>query len=109
MKAIGDLNEFVKYQMGRGVETGAAGGAAGAAAEMAVGFGVAQQIMQQAQVGPGKAAAAAEILSPADVARILHVSESDVVSVLLSGQLKGKQIGATWRITRAALDAYLAG
>ena len=26
-----------------------------------------------------------------------------------SGELKGKKIGATWRITRANLDAYLNG
>src|SRR6188508_374368 len=47
MAAIGNLNEFVKYQMGKGFESGGGGGAAGAAAELAVGFGLAQQIVQQ--------------------------------------------------------------
>ena len=40
MAAIGNLNEFVKYQMGKGFEAGGgAAGAAGTAAELAVGFG----------------------------------------------------------------------
>ena len=45
---------------------------------------------------------------PADAARALGVSEADVMAVLESGELKGKKIGASWRITRSALDAYLA-
>ena len=47
MAAIGNLNDFVKYQMGKGLESGSGGGAAGTAAELAVGFGIAQQMMQQ--------------------------------------------------------------
>ena len=47
MAAIGNLNEFVKYQMGKGFEAGGGGaGAAGTAAELAVGFGLAQQMMR---------------------------------------------------------------
>jgi excisionase family DNA binding protein len=49
-----------------------------------------------------------ELLSPADAAKALGVSEADVMTVLESGDLKGKKIGSAWRITRAALDAYLA-
>ena len=48
MAAIGNLNDFVKYQMGKGFESGGGGaGAAGTAAELAVGFGLAQQMMQR--------------------------------------------------------------
>src|SRR5678816_3576538 len=45
MAAIGNLNEFVKYQMGKGFESGGGAGAAGTAAELAVGFGLAQQMI----------------------------------------------------------------
>ncbi|MEZ5320036.1 MAG: SPFH domain-containing protein [Vicinamibacterales bacterium] len=129
MAAIGNMNEFVKYQMGKGFEGGGgSGGAAGTAAELAVGFGIAQQMMQQGFAGgqatptvgiPGPAAAGAaagaattaaglpELLSPADAAQALGVTEADVVSVLESGELKGKKIGAAWRITRSALNDYL--
>jgi excisionase family DNA binding protein len=48
-----------------------------------------------------------ELLSPAEAAQALGVSEADVMTVLESGELKGKKIGATWRITRAALTSYM--
>jgi excisionase family DNA binding protein len=115
--AIGNLNDFVKYQMGKGFESGGAGGAtggaAGTAAELAVGFGIAQQMMKDGFAGgsatPTVAAAPAlpELLSPADAAQALGVSEADVMAVLESGELKGKKIGSSWRISRAALNSYI--
>ncbi|MCX6546378.1 MAG: SPFH domain-containing protein [Acidobacteria bacterium] len=121
MAAIGNLNDYVKYQMGQGMATGT-GGAAGMAAELAVGFGLAQQMVQQGLMNPqaaaaapaaGTAAAAAaatavELLSPADVAKRLGVAESDVMAIIESGDLKSKKIGTSYRITKTALDAYLA-
>src|SRR5436190_23872571 len=111
MTAIGNLNDYVKFQMAQGMEKGggAGGGTAGTAAELAVGFGLAQQMMQQGFSG-GTAAptVAPELFGPAEAARLLGVSEADVMAVLESGQLKGKKIGASWRITRAAINAYLA-
>jgi excisionase family DNA binding protein len=117
MAAIGNLNDFVKYQMGKGFEQGGgAAGAAGTAAELAVGFGLAQQMMQQGFAG-GTATptvapvqpATADLMSPADAAKVLGVSEPDVLAVLESGELKAKKIGAVWRIRRASIDEYLAG
>jgi excisionase family DNA binding protein len=121
MAAIGNLNEYVKYQMGKGFQQGGSGGAAGTAAELAVGFGIAQQMMQQGFMGgqatptvsPGPAAPAAtpaapELLTPADVAKALGVGEADVLAVLDTGELKGKKIGSAWRVTRGALNEYLA-
>ena len=120
MAAVGNLNDFVKYQMGKGFEAGGgSAGAAGTAAELAVGFGIAQQMMQQGFAGgqatptvaPTAAAGAAsvpELLSPAEAANALGVSEADVMAVLESGELKGKKIGSAWRISRAALAAYMA-
>jgi excisionase family DNA binding protein len=59
--------------------------------------------------GPGASAggAAPEILTPADVARVLGVSEADVIATLDAGELKGKKIGSAYRVTRAALDEFL--
>jgi excisionase family DNA binding protein len=126
MAAIGNLNDYVKYQMGQGMATGA-GGPGGLASEMAVGFGIAQQMMQQqggdllggggrAAVPPAGAggaasgaAAGAELLTPAQVGEILKLQEADIVRLLESGQLKAKKIGEVWRVKRSALDAYLAG
>jgi hypothetical protein len=41
------------------------------------------------------------------VARILSVPEADVIGSLEKGDLKGKQIGTEWRVTRAAVDQFL--
>ncbi len=136
MAAVGNLNDFVKYQMAKGLETGHAGGA-GVASELAVGFAIAQQIMNQQNLGnlqvtppvgggtggaaaagaAGAAAAAGataaasaspELLSPADVGKAIGVPETDVMAIIESGELTAKKIGASYRITRAALDKYLA-
>jgi excisionase family DNA binding protein len=100
MAAVGDLNEYVKYQMAQGMEKG--GGAAGTATELAVGLSMAQQILQ-AQVGIG----AAELLTPADVARRLSVPEPDALAIIESGELPAKKIGSSYRVKRSELDAYL--
>ncbi|MBL8141875.1 MAG: SPFH domain-containing protein [Acidobacteria bacterium] len=132
MAAVGNLNDFVKYQMAKGFETGGGGSGAGMASELAVGFAIAQQMMQQQGVvaptpavagaavpvgmaAPAVAAAAAastapalpDLMSPADVAQALGVGEADVMAILESGELKGKKIGSAWRIKKAALDEYL--
>jgi excisionase family DNA binding protein len=117
MAAIGNLNEYVKYQMGKGMESGAGAGPGGTAAELAVGFGIAQQMMQQGfsggQATPTVAAPPAaglpELVGVAEAAQALGVSDADVLAVLEAGELKGKKIGASWRISRAALTAYVNG
>jgi len=49
------------------------------------------------------------LLSPAEVAQALNVSEADVLTELTAGNLKGRKIGSAWRISRAALDEFLKG
>jgi len=120
MSAVGNLNDYVKFQMAQGMEKG--GGAGGIASEMAVGLAMAQQMVQQGLtsgppsptgLGPSGAApapagaAAIELLSVADAAKALGVSEADVQAVLDSGELVGKKIGTTWRIKRSSIDEYL--
>ncbi|MFO1281993.1 MAG: SPFH domain-containing protein [Burkholderiales bacterium] len=119
MAAVGNLNDYVKFQMAQGMEKGG-GGAGGMAAEMAMGMAMAQQMMGQtggilAQSTPGVAApkpagapaGAPELYTPSQVAQQLGVAESDVIASLEAGDLKGKRIGTQWRITRAAVDAFL--
>ncbi len=122
MGAIGNLNDYVKFQMAEGLGNGQGGGPGGAAAEIAMGFGMAQQLMNQPGgiLGPQSTppvappplpgslpASSSELLSPADAARVLNVTEADVMSVIQEGSLKAKKIGAAFRITRASLDEFL--
>ncbi len=133
MAAVGNLNDFVKFQMAQGMAQPGGGGPGGMATEMAVGMAMAQQIMQQqggalgaqatpaagalppplpgsmpAAAGSSAAGAMPDLLSPIDAAKLLGVSEADVLATLEAGDLKGKKIGATWRITRTAIDQFLA-
>ena len=48
-----------------------------------------------------------ELLGPIDVAKVLGVTEADVIQALGDGSLKGKKIGSAWRISRAAVDEFL--
>ena len=117
MAAVGNLNDYVKFQMGKGLETGGAG-AGGIGAEMAVGLAMAQQMMSQqggimaqatpaAGAAPAAAAGIPETLGPAEAAKALGVSEPDGLASLESGDLKGRRIGSQWRITKAALAQFL--
>jgi excisionase family DNA binding protein len=113
MSAVGNLNDYVKFQMAQGMEKG--GGSGGAATELAVGLSIAQQIMQQqgmpvaTAVGAATAAVALpDLLAPDDVAKVLGVPEADVMSIIESGELASKKIGSSYRIKRSALDEYLA-
>jgi len=119
MAAVGNLNDYVKYQMGQGMEKGGGAGAGGVAAEMAVGMAMAQQMMNQsgglmAQTTrgieaptPTSASAALELLNPAQVAQMLGVAESDIIASLEAGDLKGKKIGTQWRVPKSAVETFL--
>ncbi len=117
MAAVGNLNDYVKYQMAQGLEKGGTG-VGGLGAELAVGASIAQQMLNQpggiaAQAtAPAAAPAAAggalpELLGPPEAAKALGVSEADVIASLEAGDLKGRKIGTQWRITRAALREFL--
>jgi excisionase family DNA binding protein len=131
MAAVGNLNDYIKFQMAESLAKGEGGGLAAAASQLGAGLAMGQQIAQtmgNAVAQPGEPAAptrpavppvipisgtgaaasnSPELLTPASAAQILNVSENDVMSALADGSLKGKKIGAAWRITRAALDEFL--
>ena len=118
MAAVGNLNDYVKYQMAQGLEKGGSG-VGGLGAELAVGASIAQQMLNQpggiaAQTTAAAAASPAagggglpELVGPAEAATALGVSEADVIASLESGDLKGKKIGSQWRITKTALREFL--
>ena len=102
----------------QGFEKGGVSGAGGIGAEMAVGMAVAQQMLNQpggisaqttpAAGVPAAAAAVADVpsmLTPAQAAELLAVSEADVIASLEAGDLKGRKIGTQWRLTRAQIAA----
>jgi len=116
MSVIGNLNDYVKYQMGVGMGQGGEGAAAAAApAQMAIGFGMAQELMKGMQGQPQQAAPAAaaaggiDVLTPEQAAQALGVSVEDVMASITAGELKARKIGNAYRIARAALEEFLRG
>lgn len=125
MAAIGNLNDYVKFQMAEGMTKGggAEGNMAGTAASLGAGLAMGQQMMaalnanattpSSGPAGPGvppvigAAGALPQLLGTAEVAKTLGVSEADVIATLEKGDLKGKKIGSTWRVTKEALDEFL--
>ena len=125
MGVIGNLNDYVKYQMGHGMGEGGEGAAAAAVpAQMAMGFGMAQEMMRNMQTGapvvPGAAvppplpaaggdAVALDVLTPEQAAQALSVSVEDVMASIAAGDLKARKIGNATRIARSALEEFLRG
>jgi len=116
MSVVGNLNDYVKYQMGAAM--GAGGEAAGAAAvpaTMAMGFGMAQEMMKGMSQPPAAPAAAPaqagglDVLTPEQAAQALGVSVEDVMASITAGELKARRIGSAWRIARASLEEFLKG
>ncbi len=127
MGIVGNLNDYVKYQMGHGMGEGGEGAAAAAVpAQMAMGFGMAQEMMRSMQgLAPAEPAAPAavppplpaagadaavlDVLTPEQAAQALSVSVEDVMESIAAGELKARKIGNATRIARSALEEFLRG
>ncbi|RNF85242.1 SPFH and helix-turn-helix domain-containing protein [Montanilutibacter psychrotolerans] len=121
MGVIGNLNDYVKYQMGQAMgQGGDAGAAATLPAQMAMGFGMAQEMMRGMQGAPGQASSppssapatatpTLDVLTPEQAAQALGVSVEDVMASIEAGDLKARRIGSAWRIARGALEEFLRG
>jgi len=96
MAAIGNLNDYVKFQMAQGMEKGSSTGSL--AAELGIGLAIAQQMTQSG---------ANDLISPAEAAKTLGVSEQDVMAAIEAGELVAKKIGNACRIRRSDFQSYL--
>jgi excisionase family DNA binding protein len=64
----------------------------------------------QPAAGAGAGAAALpSIMTPAEAASVLRVTEEDVMAAINAGDLKARKIGNTFRISKDALEAFLKG
>ncbi len=94
--------------------SGGAGLTAGIGAGMGIGnvLGQALSGVGAPQQGAPKAAASAgasDVMTPSEAAAYLRVSEEDVIAAINAGDLKAKKIGNAFRISKTALDEFLAG
>jgi len=93
--------------------SGGAGLTAGIGAGMGIGNLMQQATsgaMQQQSGGGAKAAAGIpDVMTPAEAAAILKVSEEDVLAAINDKSLKAKKMGSAYRISKAALEEFLSG
>jgi excisionase family DNA binding protein len=95
--------------------SGGAGLTAGIGAGMGIGNALSQSLQgigQQGGQGGGQPAARQsipDVMTPAEAAAILKVSEEDVVAAINAGDLKARKIGSAFRISKDALEAFLKG
>jgi excisionase family DNA binding protein len=92
-------------------------GGAGLTAGIGAGMGIGN-LMQQATSGAiqqgqsggsSKPAGIPDVMTPAEAAGILRVSEEDVLAAIQSGDLKAKKLGSAYRISKESLEAFLKG
>ena len=69
-----------------------------------------QQLEQEASRGAGaQPSGAPEVMTPAEAAAYLRVSEEDVMALIESGELKARRIGSQIRISKSVIDEFLKG
>jgi excisionase family DNA binding protein len=67
-------------------------------------------MQQQQQAGGTRGAGGIpDVMTPAEAAAILKVSEEDVIAAINDKSLKAKKMGNAYRISKAALEEFLAG
>jgi excisionase family DNA binding protein len=92
--------------------SGGAGLTAGIGAGMGIGNLMQQATsgaMQQSSGGAKAAGGIPDVMTPAEAAAILKVSEEDVIAAINDKSLKAKKMGNAYRISKAALEEFLAG
>jgi excisionase family DNA binding protein len=126
-----DMQTYAQLQAAdamREAATAPGGNLAGAGVGLGAGLGLGQMMtgmmgnLQQPHGGqaaqppaPTPAAPAApaaggpmpDVMNPAQAAAYLQVAEADVMQMISAGQIKAKQIGSQYRISKAALDEFL--
>jgi excisionase family DNA binding protein len=92
-------------------------GGAGLTAGIGAGMGIGN-LMQQATsgamqsqqaAGAAQSAGIPEVMTPAEAAAILKVSEEDVIAAIEAGDLKARKLGKAYRISKEALEEFLKG
>lgn len=92
--------------------SGGAGLTAGIGAGMGVGDAIRQAISttgtpQQTVSTKAPVGSMPDIMTPAEAAQVLRVSEEDVLAAIKAGDLKAKKLGNAFRISKEALEEFL--
>ena len=122
MGAIGDMNAYMQFKTARALgdaanNQGGSGEGLGLGAGIGMGAGLAGMVTQamqgtnQPQQGVGAVSAASatpSVMTLDEAAAYLKVSPQDIQAMIDSGDLKAKQIGSQYRISKQVIDEFLA-
>lgn len=95
--------------------SGGAGLTAGIGAGMGIGNVLSGSLagmtqgQSQTQSSPAASAGMPDIMTPAEAAGFLKVSEEDVIAAINAGDLKARKIGSAYRVSKESLQEYLRG
>ncbi len=114
--ALGGMQAYMQASAAQAMRDAAkqegGGGLTGAGVGLGVGAGLGAtmaqtmaQAMQPQQ--PAAGASVPNVMTPAQAAAYLQVSEADILAMIEEGQVKAKKIGTQYRISKAALDEFL--
>ncbi len=128
MGAIGNLDAYMKYKTARAVGDAAQSGGGGTGEGLGLGAGIGmgagmagmisnamqsnqqpQQSQQPTQSSAPAASSVPGVMTLEEAAAYLKVAPADIEAIITSGDLKARKIGEQYRISKDAIDAYLAG
>lgn len=128
MGAIGNMDAYMKFKSARAIGDAAqAGGGTGEGLGLGAGIGMGagmagmissamsgvnqpqQQSAPQGDSGAQAAASIPSVMTLEEAAAYLKVDAADVQAAIDSGDLKARKIGSQYRISKEAIDAFLAG
>ena len=129
LRAMGmlDMQTYTQLQAADAMRDAAQNpaGGAGLTAGIGAGMGIGNVLSSSLQGMTGAGAAAAgqpappggtppppstpDVMTPAEAASLLRVSEEDVIAAITAGDLKARKIGTAYRISKEALQEYLKG
>jgi excisionase family DNA binding protein len=91
-------------------QSGGAGLTAGIGAGMGIGNLMGQALqggMQNTGAGASGGAKMADIMTPAEAAQVMKVTEDDILEAIKDGSLKAKKVGKAFRISKDNLEAFM--
>jgi len=50
-----------------------------------------------------------DVMTPAEAASYLRVSEEDVLAAIAAGEIKARKLGSAFRISKQALEEFMKG
>jgi excisionase family DNA binding protein len=116
LRAMGmlDMATYTQLQAADAMRDAASNpsGGAGLTAGIGAGMGIGNlmgQALQGGMSGGAKAPAIPDVMTPAEAATVLKVSEEDILAAITDKSLKAKKVGKSYRISKGALEEFLKG